>query len=1015
MDANPFVIIPWDRDFFIVLREHILERTNGRPEDALVVFPHDRPRRYVQDSFAALGRATFLPRTLTVREVFAALRPADQPLREAGLIDRVALLYACCREVADNDDALGRRLIRGGESAFFPWGEHLDALLEECLNQDITPVDLHHAETEVAPFGADLLAALGRIFTSYVALLPEQGRTTPGLDAHLAVNALDGDLPPLFTNKAVFLAGFHILTGSEERLFKRLWEQGARIMLHSDPALADPQATPHWSCEGHSRWLRKWRAEAELACPTSDSRPILHFFSGHDLHSQLHQLSEDLTDDLLVDEGAERRSPSRAVALPHPDLLLPVLHHVPEKRCNISLGYPMERTALCRLLECVLQLAENSTPEGLVPWRAFSELACHPWLRMLTPETSDTTPDSGPDFAAFLHALDQHIRNAARFQDPDETVRNALEQYRQACDASDCVPGSEQSLDLLLERVLEHTVRSWRCAASLADTANCLAGLTELLATAGQEVWQRFPLDGEGLVRLAQRVIPPLRDNLLADVSLPMKLRFEMLRSLIRAERVPFEADPITGLQVLGMLETRLLRFSRVYVVDATDATLPGAPGHDPLLPDSLRAVLGLPDIQQRDLLAAHTFHRLLAGADEVFLYWQEGAQASGLLDSVSQRSRLVEELIWKEEQSRHALLKPGDPPLGASSVHLRPPRREAAPLARSDSMHNRMASLLDTGLSATALDEYLSCPLKFYYSRLIGLNGRQEVAEGDEPMAVGELLHTVLQKLYEPFVGTLIHRDDIDEQTANDLFTRHLAQSPLCSNLPPESLIMFSLSGPMRLSRYLRAQPERTRILALERPVSVPVTVCGEQVVLRGRIDRVDERQGEHWILDYKTGHNKEIGERLWKNNMLWQSIASWLHDAQQSPSGLDEALDVQGNSLLQELSAVCPSVQLPCYIAMSLPENSETREINAAYVNLATDGEEAPLFAPDVSAETRKTVCDTYIPLLLAFLIRHMRASLHFIPQNSPHCGWCSFKNLCMLPPKSEEVLRDSHVADD
>ena len=1014
MDANPFVIIPWDKDFFTVLREHILERTNERPEDALVVFPHDRPRRYVQDSFAALGRATFLPRTLTVREVFAALRPADRPLREAGLIDRVALLYACCQEVGKEDDPLGRRLIRGGESAFFPWGEHLDALLEECLNQNITPVDLHHAETEVAPFGADLLAALGRIFARYVAVLPEQGRTTPGLDAHLAVNDLDGDLPPLFADKAVFLAGFHILTGSEERLFKRLWEQGARIMLHSDPALADPQATPHWSCEGHARWLRKWRAGAELACPSSDSRPTLHFFSGHDLHSQLHQLSEDLTADLRADNGEERRSPSRAVALPHPDLLLPVLHHLPEKRCNISLGYPMERTALCRLLECILQLAENSTPEGLIPWREFSELACHPWLRMLTPKTADAMQDSGPDFTALLHVLDHHIRDAARFQDPDTAVAKALEQHRLTRDKSGCVPGSERSQALLLERVLEHTVYSWRRAATLADMANCLAGLTELLATAGQDVWQRFPLDGEGLMRLAQRIIPPLRDNLLANVALPITLRNEMLRSLIRAERVPFEADPITGLQVLGMLETRLLHVSRVYVVDATDATLPGAPGHDPLLPDSLRAVLGLPDIQQRDLLAAHTFHRLLAGADEVFLYWQEGAQASGLLDSVSQRSRLVEELIWKEEQSRRVLLKPGDPPLAASSIRLRPPRRELAPLQRSEAMHRRMASLLDSALSATALDEYLRCPLQFYYSRLIGLSGRQEVIEGDEPMAVGELLHTVLQELYEPFKGKLLRQDDIDEQVMHDLFARHLAQSPLRSSLPPESLIMFGLSGPVRLSRYLCAQPERTRILDLERDVSVPVAVCGEQAVLRGRMDRVDERQGERWILDYKTGRSKGLGDGLWKNETLWQSIASWLHDAQQS-SALDEDLDARGNSLLQELSVACPSVQLPCYIAMSLAENPETREINAAYVNLATDGEEAPLFGPKTEPANRKKACDTYIPLLLAFLIRHMRTSLHFIPQNSAHCDWCSFKNLCMLPPKSEEVLRDSHAADD
>lgn len=96
----------------------------------------------------------------------------------------------------------------------------------------------------------------------------------------------------------------------------------------------------------------------------------------------------------------------------------------------------------------------------------------------------------------------------------------------------------------------------------------------------------------------------------MADTPLPWPLMQAMLLELVRAERVPFEADPLTGLQVLGMLETRLLRFSRVFLVDVTDDRLPGAPIRSPLLPDSLRALLGLPDTRNREQLAAYTFHR---------------------------------------------------------------------------------------------------------------------------------------------------------------------------------------------------------------------------------------------------------------------------------------------------------------------------------------------------------------------------------------------------------------------
>lgn len=87
--------------------------------------------------------------------------------------------------------------------------------------------------------------------------------------------------------------------------------------------------------------------------------------------------------------------------------------------------------------------------------------------------------------------------------------------------------------------------------------------------------------------------------------------------------------------------------------MDVTDDRLPGAPIRQPA-PAGQPARPSRPaDTRNREQLAAYTFHRLIAGADEVWLYWQEGVETSGLFDGKKQRSRLVEELIWQEEQAR--------------------------------------------------------------------------------------------------------------------------------------------------------------------------------------------------------------------------------------------------------------------------------------------------------------------------------------------------------------------------
>ena len=1013
--STPFSIIPWDTDFFTTLRDLIVEHTHGHPERALVVFPHDRPRRYLYETFAAGGEACFVPRVFAVRELFAALRPVSRPVREAGMLDRVALVHTCCRDVAEQDDALGRRLVQGGEAAFFPWGERLAVLLEECLTQNITPVDLQHAETEVAPFGADLLAALGRIFSRYSVLLPERGRTTPGLDAFLAVHALgrSGELPAMMRRHTVFLAGFHLLTGTEEALFKRLWQNGAHCVLHSAPALGLGE-TPHWSCRAHARWLEKWRAEPRLACAPSGRVPKLHFFSGHDLHSQLQQLAEDLHggDPDAVPAPLQASPPAlggQAVALTHPELLLPVLHHLPDKECNISLGYPLERTGLHRLIECVLHLAEARTDDGLAPWRPFSELVCHPWLRLLDPaapeEHADGADGVSPErsrprqhrFAELMHRLDARIRQASRFQDPDRAGMEALADLaaRDGAEGDVVLSGLESTPEgLLLAEVLERTIHAWGRAETLADMADCLAGLAEMLATRAPEVWRRFPLDAECLVRVAQRVIPPLRDNDMAYAPLPAALRHDMLRSLLRAERVPFEADPLTGLQVLGMLETRLLRFSRVFVVDATDSALPGSPAQDPLLPDSLRGLLGLPDGHHREQLAAHTFHRLLAGADEAYLYWQEGSQASGLLDSISQRSRLVEELVWQEERNARTLLKPGDPPLRTAVPRLRPPRQVREALRRTPAMDARMRSMLAAPVSPARLDAWLTCPLAFYYTHVAAIRARDAVPEGDEPAAVGDLLHSVLHEAYAPWEGKTIPPGALTAASLGTIFARHLAASALPQSLPPESAAMLGLAGPERLRRYLAAQPETTAIVSLEREVLAPLRHGDVSATLRGRLDRVDRRPEGLVVLDYKTGSVRKPARGFWEESPFWESLRDWLETPETA-----EYFTERGDALLQELGSLCPSLQLACYLHLCGVSCPGEDIFDAAWVELRDNGAEVPIFDPGMDRQARQEALTGQIPALLSFVIRHMLSARSFNPLEGAHCGWCSHKNLCIV----------------
>lgn len=191
---------------------------------------------------------------------------------------------------------------------------------------------------------------------------------------------------------------------------------------------------------------------------------------------------------------------------------------------------------------------------------------------------------------------------------------------------------------------------TWARVHTLGGLADALSGLCDTLLVYGSgndedgagngkaDIWSRFPIDAECLFRLMQRVIPALKDNGMADTPLPWPLMQAMLLELVRAERVPFEARPPDRPASARYAGNTPLALLAVFLVDVTDDRLPGAPIRSPLLPDSLRALLGLPDTRNREQLAAYTFHRLIAGADEVWLYWQEGVETSGLFDGKKQQ-----------------------------------------------------------------------------------------------------------------------------------------------------------------------------------------------------------------------------------------------------------------------------------------------------------------------------------------------------------------------------------------
>ena len=864
MSGSPFLIFPWQRPFLPDLKAVLEDCGDGRSGSALLIVPHNRPWRYLLQLYAKDGGSKYCCIMGESAAIFCTvlLRFKTRGARGRNMLDRVALLHDCVQHLTGDDAALSARFARMDMALFLPWGLRLAALLEEMLGQGLEAADLAYVENEVAAPAAALLGALGRIGRAYLSALHERRWTTPGLDQYMAGRQASR-IPPLLlpgAERPVLVAGFSVLNGTEDVLLRSLWRAGAHICLHTDPALAGNEPV-HWACAEHAAWLRRWQARAKLAVEPdareAAHKPRLSFFAGYDCHSQL----QAMHDMLEKDTKTNANMPSTAVLLTDSALLMPVLHHLPDKDVNVSMGYPLTRSPLNRLLDALLRLQDGRAEDGRYYWRTLLQCLRHPYLNMLRIED-----EGGRNLFLrdALRRLETLVRTGSRFVDL-------------AVLADECRAALPAPLSALLSQCLAVTVEAPAAARSTADMAECLRGICDFLLAYGGDMWRHFPLDAEAMFRLMSHATPILRETCLAQTPFPPAELHGITRQVLEQERVPFEAEPLTGLQVLGMLETRLLHFERVLIMDATDDKLPGNPAQDPLLPDSLRQVLGLPDARRRERTAAHTLYRLCAGAEEVHFFWQEGISRSALFDGKKSRSRFVEPQLdlGREEQRRGALLTPGEEPLAGARCTVRATRVLPKSLPRGAGLDAALQNLLREPLSATRLDVYLQCPLRFAWQYLCRLAPQREINEGDDPAAVGICIHNTLRALYEPYLHKEVRRGDISMETVRARFYEALEAADLRRLLPADSCLMLETAAPLRLERFLARQPESALILALEEKLNVDLNLNRRNYTFTGTLDRLDRRDGLLYVLDYKTGTIKRHDGSLWTDELFFRRVS--------------------------------------------------------------------------------------------------------------------------------------------
>ena len=505
-----------------------------------------------------------------------------------------------------------------------------------------------------------------------------------------------------------------------------------------------------------------------------------------------------------------------AVVLPDETLLMPLLNTIPPDitDINVTMGYPMAGSAFHTFMNAV-----TAVQMYIRPSRSSSG-------------QSDELFYYKPVWTLFSDAIFRKIMTAG----DREAVRKIKSEVRTYISRKDL--SGTPLLDLLFTPVLHDL--------NVPDGAqvDALAGhqlkVAAFVASALAE-----DVDMSVEVTFAKEYW--MNVSRLRAISLHVKpmTYMRILELLLAGVSVPFNGEPLKGLQIMGPLETRALDFRNLVILSANEGIFPRRNVSSSFIPPELRRGFGLPSYEFQDAVWAYYFYRMISRAENVWM----------LYDSRTEGMKSGEESRYIRQLEYHFRL-PVERYIASSPVKAGSVAMEIEKTA-DDVRH-----IKDGVLSATALQNYLMCPAKFYYQSVLGLSAETEVSESMDAAMIGKVYHGVMQRLYSG--RTTVGLDYLESLAGSmseiksmvwDLMLEEL-HSPEVSGrnlVIGDVIVKYVLKTIERDKEQLEARGSgEFEILGLEKRLECEFGGFR----FKGYIDRMDSfAPGEIRVVDYKTG----------------------------------------------------------------------------------------------------------------------------------------------------------------
>jgi len=656
------------------------------------------------------------------------------------------------------------------------------------------------------------------LYSSLQQKLKKKNTAYQGMNSRWVAQHIDKIAGKFADNQIVF-AGFNALTRTEEQIIKKLLEEKkARIYWDADEYYLKP------GFEAGKFMLQNQKNFTDFKWIFKDFDQPKHIeiigVPGKGAQAQV--ISQKLSEMISPDQEDAKAFLQTAIVLNEVELLLPLINALPEEMAsvNITLGLPLTYLPVTSLFLQLLKLFFEREQYGRFHIDTLAGLIHQTYLEQI---------------------LTEHEQEANR------QLLQKLLQFKTKLISDKLWTGILQSSGSYLKRFFSGNFKVEALLLIFLDLIDYLS--TKNLSD----------LDRLALVKL-EKMLSYLQDFIRQTHEVKSIATFQFLfKQLLLQERLAFEGEPLEGLQIMGLLETRLLDFKHVIITSVNEGVLPKSKNERSIIPFELKKHFGLPMHYDKTAVTAYHFYRLLQRADKITLLYNTDTTGFG----AAEPSRFIAQLKNEMNPSVHNI----EEKLLVLPAETAPDIKQE--IRKNAYVFEQLKKKAESGFSVSALSKYVSNPLLFYKKYILKLEEADELNEAIPANIMGTIIHNVMEDLYKKYEGKTLTTADFKPMLARyeKLCLHHFIKESFGEEIPVnenliegKNLIAFEIikknvKDILISDKKLVQQGKSLEIVSVEEKIKVPLKIKGHTINIVGYIDRVDRLDGVLRIVDYKTG----------------------------------------------------------------------------------------------------------------------------------------------------------------